>query len=401
MPSTTETPSIFFSYGFRPFFLLGSIYGVAVMSLFIFWIAVHHAGGYVVDLTISMAPFTWHAREMLFGFSIAIIAGFFLTAVPNWTGTAPVKGPMLILLTATWLVGRIAVGFSAYIPPIVVAVADLAMLPLLAFLVASAMFQKFSKRNFVFLPILAILFAANLLIHMEFLGLMEDGVSMGLGLALSTIILLITIVGGRVVPAFTTNALRNQGESKLPINFMPLNIMGIGLVAALLIADMIDPDHIITGWIALAAAATNALRLALWQGYRVLAHPILWVLHLGFAWLVVGLAAKGIAVLHPGFGAQTALHALTAGAIGTMTIAVMSRAALGHTGRPLIVSNWVVLSYILVSFGAAIRVIVPVWLPAYYNEGMLLSGVAWTSALALFVIIYWPILTGPPKGAKS
>lgn len=365
------------------------------MSLFIFWIAVHHAGGYIIDLTISMAPFTWHAREMLFGFSVAVIAGFFLTAVPNWTGTPPVKGPMLIALTVAWLAGRIAVGFSAFIPAFAVAVIDLLMLPMLAILVASAMFKNFSKRNFIFLPILGLLFAANVLIHLEFIGLLEDGASMGLGLALSTIILLITIVGGRVVPAFTTNALRQQGATQLPINFMPLNILGIALVAALLVADMIDTDHIITGWIAIAAAVANGLRLIFWQGHKFLRQPILWVLHIGFAWLVVGLAAKGLSILHSGIGAQTALHALTAGAIGTMTIAVMSRAALGHTGRALHVNNWMVLSYVLVSAGAAIRLIVPIWLPSYYNEGMLLSGIAWTSALAIFALVYWPILTRP------
>ncbi len=380
---------------------MGSIYGVIVMSLFIFWIAVHHAGGYITELTITMAPFTWHAHEMLFGYTIAIIAGFFLTAVPNWTGTAPVRGAMLVLLTATWLAGRVAVGFSAYIPPIAVAIADLTMLPLLAFLVASAMFEKFSKRNFVFLPILALLFTANLFFHLDILEVMEGGIATGLKLALGTIVLLITIIGGRVVPAFTTNALRNMGETHLPINIMPLNIISISLVAALLIADLIDHEHMVTGMIALAAAAANGLRLTLWKGHKVLAQPIIWVLHLGFAWLVFGLGIKGLAILHPDLGPQTALHALTAGAIGTMTLAVMSRATLGHTGRKLVVNNWMVLAYILVSVGAALRLIVPVLLPSYYNEGMLLAGIAWTAALALFTAVYWPILTGPSLSNKT
>lgn len=380
---------------------MGSIYGVIVMSLFIFWIAVHHAGGYIIELTITMAPFTWHAREMLFGFTIAIIAGFLLTAVPNWTGTAPVRGPMLVLLTATWFAGRIAVGFSAYIPPMAVAIADLAMLPLLAFLVASAMFQKFSKRNFVFLPILVLLFTSNLFFHLEVLEVMEDGIAIGLKLALGMIVLLITIIGGRVVPAFTSNALRNLGETHLPVNIMPLNIVSVGLVAALLIADLIDHDHMMTGIIALAAAVANGLRLALWKGHKVLAQPIIWVLHLGFAWLVIGLGIKGFAILHPGLGPQTALHALTAGAIGTMTLAVMSRAALGHTGRKLVVNNWMVLAYILVSTGTVFRLIVPVLLPSYYNEGMLLAGIAWTAAFAIFSVVYWPILTGPPLSNKT
>ena len=387
--------SIFFSYGFRPFFLLGAIHAVAVMALFLLWIGVHFAGGLVIDLTISMAPYVWHAHEMLFGFTIAVIAGFFLTAVPNWTGVHAVHGPMLALLTIAWLAGRLAMVFSALLPPLAVAAFDLLLIPLLAPLVIAAMVRNWSKRNFIFLPILGLLFAANLLTHLEFLGYFDGGLAIGLRLGMDTVILLIAIIGGRVVPAFTTNALRNQGIDDLPTNRAALNSAGIVLVAALIVADTAAPDHPITGWLALTAAAANALRLLQWKGYRTFGQPILWVLHLGFAWLVAGLTLKGLAILDSGISLSSALHALSAGAIGTMTLAIMSRASLGHTGRPLVIGKATVLAYALVTAGALGRVIVPNLFMDYYNIGILLSGLAWAGAFVIFAVAYWPVLTGP------
>ena len=387
--------SIFFSYGFRPFFLLAAIHAVAVMGLFLSWIGIHFAGGLVVELSIGMAPHIWHAHEMLFGFTMAVIAGFFLTAVPNWTGAHAVQGPMLALLTAAWLAGRLAMGGSAYLPPLTVAVVDLALIPLLLPLVVAAMARNWSKRNFVFLPILGLLFTANLLTHLEFLGLLDGGVAIGLRLGLDTVVLLIAIIGGRVVPAFTTNALRNQNIDDLPINRAFLNAAGIVLVAGLVVADLAAPDHPVTGWLALSAAMANGLRLLQWKGYRTLGQPILWVLHLGFAWLVAGLALKGLAVLDSGVSPSAALHALSAGAIGTMTLAIMSRAALGHTGRPLVIGKATVLAYALVTAGALGRFIVPTFFMDFYNIGILLSGLAWMGAFAIFVVVYWAVLTGP------
>jgi uncharacterized protein involved in response to NO len=391
---------IFFSYGFRPFFLLGAIFAVAAMGLFLFWIGVHHAGGQVIDMTIAMAPHEWHAHEMLFGFTMAIICGFFLTAVPNWTGSHAVQGPMLALLVALWLAGRLAMGFSASLPPLARAVLDLSLIPVLVPLVVAAMMRNWSKRNFIFLPILAILFAANLLTHLEYLGIMADGQAMGLRLGLDVIILLISIIGGRVVPAFTTNALRNRGETDLPVNHAALNITGIVLVAAFMASDLADPSSQLTGWLAIAAAAANGLRLLQWKGHKTLGQPILWVLHLGFAWLVAGLALKGLSTLGSGIGPQAALHALTAGAIGTMTLAIMSRAALGHTGRPLVIGGWTVAAYALISLGALVRVVTPLWFFEAYNQGMILAGGCWAGAFAIFTVVYWPVLTGPRISAR-
>lgn len=392
---------IFLSYGFRPFFLLAPLWSLVVMIALLSWMGLHQAGGEVLEMTIAMAPYVWHAHEMIFGFAVGIIAGFFLTAVPSWTGTKAVHGGTLGALVAVWAAGRLAMLFSASLPAWLVAVLDLAFLPALAVLVVGALIQGWSKRNFVFLPILALLFVANLLSHLEFLGIYDDGVAMGHRLGIDAVILLISIIGGRVVPAFTTNALRQQGHEDLPVQRQPVNIAGIALVAALLIADLIEPESTVTGGIALAAALANALRLAGWRGLKTLNQPIVWVLHLGFAWLVAGLALKGLAQVTDVIVEATAIHALTAGAIGTMTLAIMSRAALGHTGRPLIVSRWTAFAYVAVGLAALTRVAVPPMFPALYGAGMLLSGGLWILAFATYLTVYWHVLTGPRGGRKA
>lgn len=387
---------VFFSYGFRPFFLLGAVYAVLVMALFLFWIGIHHAGGDIINMSISLAPHVWHGHEMLFGFTMAIIAGFFLTAVPNWTGTRPVRGWPLAALAGTWLLARLAMGFSAHVSPLIVAALDLFFLPFLGILVIKAMLGAESKRNFIFLPILLLLFSANAAFHLEQLGIYDDGAALSQRLGLGTIALLLTIVGGRVVPAFTTNALRKQGIENLPVNNSVLNILGIISVLAFLVADTFVPfDASLTGSLALIAAIINGLRLILWRGYLTLKQPIVWVLHLGFAWLVIGLGLRAFTDLGDLMSPQTAMHALTAGAIGTMTLAVMSRAALGHTGRALQVNGFVTFAYLLISIGTLARIIIPTWAPSYYNEGMLLAGISWLTAFSIFAAVYWPILTGP------
>ncbi|MBO6519594.1 MAG: NnrS family protein [Rhodospirillales bacterium] len=385
----------FFSHGFRPFFLLGPLHAVAVMALYMFWIGIHFANGDVTDMTIALPPHIWHAHEMLFGFGMAALAGFLLTAVPNWTDTKPVHGITLMVLVMAWLAGRIGNGFSADLPPLTVAMLDLAFLPLLGVLVLGGLFKGWSRRNLIFVPIILCFIAAQALYHLELLGQFDDGIDLAHHFAVNMFAVLISIIGGRVVPAFTTNALRQQGALKLPVNWPPLNAAGVLLVAAVALAELTRPDAEITGWLAAAAALVNGVRLAGWRGIQTLGMPIVAVLHVGFAWLVVGLALKAYAILDGTLSSATAMHALTAGAIGTMVLAIMSRAALGHTGRPLVVGRWTVIAYTLVTAGTLTRIVVPLWLPSYYSQGMLFAGVAWASAFAIFIVVYFPILTGP------
>ena len=392
---------IFFSYGFRPFFLSCAIYGAFVMSAFMLWIGVHHAGGQFIRLPIAMAPFVWHAHEMLFGFAVAAVAGFLLTAVPSWTGTHAVHGKALFTLFVLWLLGRVGIGFSASWPASVTAAMDLVFIPVLGVFVIGALSRGWSKRNLIFVPLLGGFFVANVLFHLERLNVVDDGVEMSQHLAVGLLALLIGIIGGRVVPAFTTNALRRMGEDKLPVNRTMLNIPAIVCIAAFALADTIAPDMALTGWLAAAAAVLNALRLAGWRGLKTLSDPLVAVLHVGFAWLVIGLALKAWAVLGDTLSSATALHALTAGAAGTMILAVMSRAALGHTGRALVAAPETVVAYILITLSTLVRVTVPPVFPDFYNEGMMFAGAAWIAAFLIFAVKYWTVLTGPRIGGRD
>lgn len=388
----------FLSYGFRPFFLLSCLFAAISMFAWMAWIGLHAAGGAVRTMTIAMAPHQWHAHEMLFGYALGVIAGFFLTAVPSWTGSKPVSGRVLAALVLVWLAGRLAFWFSAHIPPMAVAVVDLAFVPMLLVLVLRALLNNWSKRNFVFLPILAAIFIANLLTHLEFTELWPGLMNMGNRLGLDAVIVLIVVLGGRVVPAFTTNALRKAGEEAFPVSRRPVEIASVGLVALLALVEIVQPLGPVAGGIALLAALANGVRFCGWRGHKTLGSPILWIIHLAYIWLVAGLAFKGAAHFQM-LSEATALHVLTVGAIGSMTLGIMTRAGLGHTGRALRVSAPVVGAYLLVSLSAAVRVAVPPLMPQFYNEGMLVAGVAWMVAFAIVSIVYWPILTQPRQRA--
>jgi len=390
----------FFSYGFRPFFLFACIFAALSMSAWMLWIGLHAASAQVLRPTIAMAPHAWHAHEMLFGYTMAVIAGFFLTAVPNWTGAKPVNGGALVLLSAAWLAGRAAVWMSAHLPMALVAAVDLAFIPMLLALVAKALLRRWAPRNFVFIPILTLLLIANALVHAEWLEWIDGGTEIAYGLALNTVVVLIAIVGGRVVPAFTTNALRRMAHDRLPASHKSLEIAAIVSVVAVLIAELAGWDGSIAGTIAGLAALVHAFRLAGWQGHKTLTEPIVWVLHLGYGWLVVGLGLKAAA--HFGLlGHASAIHALTVGAVGTMTLAIMTRASLGHTGRALQVNGTTAVAYVMVSLSAVLRIAVPVLIPEVYNEGMIVAGLLWVAAFAAVSVAYWPVLTMPRISSRA
>ena len=394
----------FFSYGFRPFFLFACLFAALSMSAWMLWIGLHAANAQVLRPTISMAPHAWHAHEMLFGYTMAAIAGFFLTAVPNWTDSKPVNGGALFVLSATWLAGRAAVWMSAHLPMVLVAAIDLTFIPMLLALVARALLRRWAPRNFVFIPILSLLFVANALVHADWLAWLDGGADIAYGLALNTVVVLIAIIGGRVVPAFTTNALRRLGHDLLSVSRKPLEIAAVASVVAVLIADLLVDlaglDGTVAGFVAGLAALVHASRLVGWRGHRTVFAPILWVLHLGYAWLVAGLALKAAA--HFGLiGQASAVHALTVGAVGTMTLAIMTRASLGHTGRALKVSGATAAAYVMVSMSALLRIAVPVLMPDLYNEGMIAAGLLWVAAFALVSVVYWPVLTMPRISSRA
>lgn len=375
--------------GFRPFFLAGGIWSALAVVLWLGGLAG------VVALPTAFDPSVWHAHEMLFGFVAAVIAGFLLTAIPNWTGRLPLRGPGLALLVGLWALGRVAVALSALTGPWAAAVLDLAF-PV-AFC-AVVLREILAGRNWSNLPIagvLAVLMASNLLTHLEPLGV-ADTAGLGLRLGIATVALLIVLVGGRVVPSFTRNWLAKRGEQRLPRPFGRLDRLAILSSLGAGLAWTLAPEAAISGVLALLAAALGAIRLAGWRGHRTLTEPLVWVLHLGTAWLVLGWALLGAAILIPGLDPASALHALTAGAMGTMTLAMMTRATLGHSGRALTAGVGTTLCYGLVGLAALTRVLAPL-VPDAAALLYALSGLAWIGAFGLFVVLYAPLLTGPAR----
>ncbi len=383
---------MFLSVGLRPFFLLAGLYACLAMTIWLAWLG---AGGSLLPAAAIMPPVVWHGHEMLFGFAAAVIAGFLLTAVPNWTGAAPLSGMRLAALALLWITGRLAVWLSDLLPAVAVTIADLAFLPALGAAVAVPLIRAKAFRNLVFLILLAVLFAADLMVHLDLMAWSETGARTGSLLGLNLVVLLITIVGGRIVPTFTANWLKAEGLAATVRRHPVLDGLAIAATALVLVADLAGATDAVVGALALAAAILHLARLAGWQTRHVLGAPIMWILHVGYGWLAVGFALKALALLGGAIAPASALHALSIGAVGSMTLGVMSRAALGHTGRALRVAPAITAAYVLVSVAAVLRAAGPALLPGATPEITMAAGVAWSLAFAIFAWVYWPILTGP------
>jgi uncharacterized protein involved in response to NO len=384
-----------FDYGFRPFFLLCGLYAVLMAPLWLYRFA--HA-----STPFGALPGVyWHTHEMLFGFVIAAVAGFLLTAVPSWTGANGFAGRPLILTVTLWLAGRLAMATVGAVPFWVAASVELALLPVLLLLLAPPILRA-RNRN---LPILAVVTLLWLIdaAFMRALGTGDVLLAAGTSrMAVDLVLLLLVVIGGRIVPAFTGNALRRAGSEAAPVTRGWLEILSIGSVAAIALCDLLLPDSPLAGVLAAVAAAAHALRLAGWKSFRVGGEPILWILHVGYAWIPIGLALKACWLLGgAGFAAKW-LHALTFGAFATMILAVMSRASLGHTGRPLVVSRAVTVAYVLLTVGAVLRVFGAALMPDWYLLALSASGGAWMLAFLIFVVVYAPILILPrPDGKRG
>jgi uncharacterized protein involved in response to NO len=375
-----------FAYGFRPFFLAAGVY--AVIGI----------GAWSWVLAAGLAPFgalppnLWHGHEMLFGFIGAAIGGFLLTAVPSWTGTRGFAGAPLIVLTALWLAGRLAFAAASVLPGYAVAAIELAYLPLLAFLIGRSLLRE-RNRNFPMLLIVAVLWGIDAwFLYAAFSGDAASA-SLALRVGLGVVLLLVTIIGGRIVPAFTASALRARGiVSEFRIR-KPVEAVAIGSMALAIVVDAAAPHSAAAGAVALVAAAAQGMRLAGWRSLRTLEEPIVWVLHAAYAWLPLGLLLKAANLLVGAPWATHWLHALTIGAAATMILAVMTRAALGHTGRPLAVSRPVAVAYILLICAALVRVFGPALVPARYLATIGAAALLWIAAFSTFVAVYAPILT--------
>jgi uncharacterized protein involved in response to NO len=377
-----------FAYGFRPFFFAAGWYALIAIAV---WALLYSLG---VSPFGPLPPHLWHGHEMLFGFVTAAIAGFMLTAVPSWTGGRGFAGWPLVVLAMVWLAGRLAFGAADWIPLPLLAVAELAFLPALAGVLGPSLFRTASRNRPLLLVLLALWATDATFVFALWKG---DPVLAGTALrtALNIVLLLITVIGGRIVPSFTSSALRKRGIDVDVRVRRGIERLAIGGMIVLVAADLIAPHHRATASIAAAVAVVHAWRMLGWQGVRTLAEPIVWVLHVAYLWLPIGLALKAVHLLSGAGWAAHWMHALSVGAAATMIVAVTTRAALGHTGRPLAVGRSIAVSYVLLVAAAAVRVFGPALLPFPYHWTVGIASLLWIAAFLIFAVVYTPILLRP------
>ena len=377
-----------FSFGFRPFFLFGAVWGVAAMGLWI--LALNGA----VDLPTRFDPVSWHAHEFLFGYLGAVLAGFLLTAVPNWTGRLPMVGWKLAGLFALWCAGRAVILVSALGPFAVSAAIDLAFPVVLGTLILQEIVAGKNWRNLIVLGLLTVFPAANLVFHIEAAKGFHAAQGYGLRLGLATALMMIGVVGGRIIPSFTRNWLARSDDPARPAPPMQ-RFDKIVLLASvgILLLWVAQPAHPVTGVALIVMGLLHVLRLIRWQGHRTLGDPLVWVLHVTYGFVPLGAVVMGGTILLDGSGQTAAQHLWMAGAIGGMTLAVMTRATLGHTGQPLVANRATVAVYLCL-FGSVAARVLATGLPQLTT----VSGTLWIAAFGLFALAYGPaLLQAKPK----
>jgi len=378
------------TYGFRPFFLLGALWAALAMVLWVF------ALSGTLDLPTRLDPVSWHAHAFLFGYLGAIIAGFLLTAVPNWTGRLPVVGWSLGALVALWVAGRAAVLVSATLPVWVAPAIDLSFPLALGAVILREIVAGRNWRNLVVLALLGVFALANLTFHVEALRGIHAAQGVGLRLGLSTVIVMIALIGGRIVPSFTRNWLVKRGATALPAppmqRFDRVTLLATPL--ALLVWTLL-PGNPASGAALLVIALLHSVRLARWRGHCTGAEPLVAVLHVAYALVPLGALALGLATLRPGLvDPASAQHVWMAGATGLMTLAVMTRATLGHTGQALRADRVTVAIYGLLLGSVAARLLAGL-MPGHLGHHA--SAILWIGAFAWFAAAYGPLLASPKK----
>uniref|UniRef100_B0SV95 NnrS family protein n=1 Tax=Caulobacter sp. (strain K31) TaxID=366602 RepID=B0SV95_CAUSK len=371
-----------FSFGFRSFYLLGALWSALVVPL---WLWSYMGGGP------GMLTRDWHVHEMLFGFLAAVVAGFLTTAVPNWTGRMPIIGAPLAQLVGLWLAGRIAMLFQASLGAAAVGVID--SLFLLVF--ASVLWREvLAGRNWRNLPVCGLVTAlavGNIAFHIH-------GVTWasGLGerLALGVAALLIALIGGRITPSFTRNWMKSHGLTAQPAVFGPVDRVALALTGLAAATWAAFPDAPVGGVLLVLAGLANLVRLARWRGWATRPEPLVWILHLGYGWLGVGLLLLGASALDPMIPRTAGVHALTAGAIGVMTLAVMTRSSRGHTGRDLHADAATTAVYVAINAAALARIAAP-FTGVWQQPLLMVSAGLWVLAFAGFVAAYGPMLVLP------
>jgi len=379
-PAAAPTGTALFALGFRPFYLLAAVFAVLSIGLWAAQVAGWLGPSYLPG------PL-WHAHEMLFGFTLAVVVGFLFTAGRNWSNRPTPAGVPLAALAALWVAGRVLV-VSPY--PWASALVDAAFPFAAAILLAIPFWAARQRRNYFFVGVLALMGLADLALHLTSLGVLELPPFFGLRIALDIVLFVMAVMAGRVIPMFTNNGVVGAGAERRPA----VERAALGGVIVLTLADALAIEGAPMAAIALAAAAAHALRWAGWKPWRTLRAPLVWVLHAGYAWIPVHLALRAAAELGA-IGSSAATHALTAGAAATLIIGMMTRTSRGHTGRPLQADACDVAAYLAVVSAAVIRVAVPVLAPALTLHAIVVSAALWCIGFGVFAIRYAPTLIRP------
>jgi uncharacterized protein involved in response to NO len=377
-----DTP--LFGLGFRVFFALA---GLSALILIVLWNAIFK-GTLTVDN--YFADYYWHAHEMLLGYSVAVIAGFLLTAVKNWTGKPTLTGDRLAGLALLWLYGRILPFYAGLLPDVLIAVIDFAFLPILAYQISKPIIQARHFKSLVFIGLLLLLTLGNGLIHGEILGLFQNTAWSGIQVVVATIIILILILAGRVFPFFIERGLSGTLIIRNPL----LDALSIGSAMVVFALQIWAISGIFLALTAIFAVIVNSARLSGWYVQRIWYVPLLWILYAGYGWIILGFiltALSAYSLVLP----SLALHAFTIGGIGVLTLGMMARVSLGHTGRALKASNAMAFAFILINLAALLRVLLPIALPNWYDILIYGSTLFWLAAFSLFMFVYAPILSTP------
>ena len=372
-----------FALGFRPFFLGAALLSVILIALWLPYLFGH------LQLVDYFDPLHWHAHEMLFGYATAVIAGFLLTAVRNWTSIDTPSGWPLGLIVLLWLLGRLACTVPLGLPAGVIAAIDLLFLPSVIVALAGPLIRARKLRNLAFLLILSLLELANLLMHLDALALQPWG-SKGIELGLGLVVLVILIMGGRVIPFFTRNPLPGMEPRQWPA----VEFAAISGVALLLLAELLDAPATVLAILCLLLGPLHLLRLSGWYDRRIWGRPIIWVLHLAYASIALGFVLKGLALLKF-VPISSATHAFAYGGIGLITLGMMARVALGHTGRPLELPRLTVIGICLLALGVPLRLAATLVAGSSGSILLGLSALCWMLAFAAFAWNYAPMLIRP------
>jgi len=364
--------------GFRPFYLLASVFSALSVLL---WAAQY--SGWLASSYLQEP--LWHGHEMLFGYTTAVIAGFLLTAVRAWTGQPTPTGAPLMALAALWVLGRALV----LTPFAMTAAAANAAFPVaVAVAIGIPLWRSRNVRNYFFVGLLVLMGMLILAVHLALQGRFELPPRLGLQLALDVVLFIMAVMGGRVIPMFTNNGVPGANATRRPL----VEKFALGTVILLFAADLLQWPQAVVAAIALACALANGARLYLWKPWRTLAAPLVWILHAAYAWIVVHLALRGLSALDL-LGGSYAAHALTVGAIGGLTLGMMTRTARGHTGRLLVADGFEIAVFLLVQGAAVARVFCAMASPGLYMASIQLSALLWAAAFGLYAVRYWPVLT--------